>query len=122
MIEVTPIKRATEEGDQEPEDLINLLDVLDRTDSPTVPKIFLMRRSGYHDEHLEIWALEIVQYDILSDNQIRTHLSAVHNDAMGHFRVNLILEALRKIPAVREAIMKKPPFGERLTGKVSLLH
>ncbi len=88
-----------EEGDQEPEDLINLLDVLDCTDSPTVPKIFLMLISGYHDEHLKISALEIVQYDILTDNQIRAHLSAIYNDVAGHFRVNRTLDALRKIAA-----------------------
>ena len=106
-----------EEGDQEPEYLINLLDVLDCTYSPNFPKIFLMLISGYHDEHLQIWALEIVQYDIMSDNQIRTHLSSVHNDVAGHFRVNRTLDALRKIPAVREAIKKEPLLVKGLRAK-----
>ena len=110
----------TENEDEEnPEfvGLINLLDVLDLTDSPTVPKAFLMLMSGEPDTHLEIWALDVMNYEAMSDSRIRSHLANVHNDVAGHFKVNKTLEALRKIPEVRDAITNEPLLLRGLRAK-----
>ena len=109
----------TERGEEDPEieGLINLLDVLDITPSPTVPKAFLMLMSGESDTHLEIWALDAINYEAMSDSQIRSHLAKVHKDVAGHFKVNITLEKLRNIPEVREAITNEPLMLRGLRAK-----
>ena len=107
----------TEREDPESEGFIDLLDVLDNTNSPTVPKAFLMLMSGESDAHLEIWALDAINYEALSDSEIRRYLATVHNDVAGHFAVNKTLEALRNIPEVRAAIINEPLMLRGLRAK-----
>ena len=67
--------------------LIDLLDVLDITDSPSVPKRLLDLKSGYIEEHLDFFALDVMRYENMSDNQIRKSTIEVHNDVAGQFQV-----------------------------------
>ena len=76
-----------------------------------------MLMSGEPDIDLEIWALDAINYKAMSDFQIRGHLATVHNDVAGHFKVNRTLEALRKIPEIREAINKEPIMLRGLRAK-----
>jgi len=98
------------ENEKDPEILgsIDLLDILDTSDPPSIPKVFLMLGSGEIDWHLEIWALDYTKYEVMSDELIQSYLSTVHNDVAGHFGVNKTLGALRNLEAVREAIVKEP--------------
>ena len=67
--------------------LIDLLDVLDITDSPSVPKHFLYLKTGYIEEHFDFFALDVMRYESMSDNQIRIYTIEVHNDVAGQFQV-----------------------------------
>ena len=83
----------------DPIGLINLLEVMNFTESPCViPKAFIALQSNYFEVHMELFAMTVTQYDTLSDKQIQDYIGSIHNDVAGHFLLNKTLDKLRNIP------------------------
>jgi hypothetical protein len=102
----------------DPIGLINLLEVMNFTESPCViPKAFIALQSNYFEVHMELFAMTVTQYDTLSDRQIQDYIGSIHNDVAGHFLLNKTLDRLRKIPAISEALKKEPILGRGLRAR-----
>ncbi len=107
-----------EENSSDPIGLINLLEVLNFTESPCViPKVFIALQSNHFEVHMELFAMTVMQYETLSDKQIQDHIGSIHNDVAGHFLLNKTLDRLRNIPAVSEALNKEPLLGRGLRAR-----
>jgi hypothetical protein len=107
-----------EGNSSDPIGLINLLEVMNFTESPCViPKVFIALQSNHFEVHMELFAMTVMQYETLSDKQIQDHIGSVHNDVAGHFLLNKTLDRLRNIPAVSEALKKEPLLGRGLRAR-----
>ena len=107
-----------EGSSSDPIGLINLLEVMNFTESPCViPKAFIALQSSHFEVHMELFAMTVMQYETLSDKQIQDHIGSIHNDVAGHFLLIKTLDRLRNIPAVSEALKKEPLLGRGLRAR-----
>ena len=90
---------------------ISLMEILNFTDSPSIPKLFITLMTEHFEEQLELWALPVIEYETMSVQEIQKFLHSVHNGPAGHFLVNETLTKLRNIPAIREALVKEPSLS-----------
>ena len=73
----TDIERG-EWDSSDPIGLINLLEVMNFTESPCViPKVFIALRSNHFEVHMELFAMTVMQYETLSDKQIQEHIGSI---------------------------------------------
>jgi hypothetical protein len=66
------------------ENLISLMVILNFTDSPSIPKLFLMLMKEQFKQ-LELWVLPVIEYETMSDQEMRRHRHSVHKGPASHF-------------------------------------
>jgi hypothetical protein len=49
---------------------ISLMEILNFTDSPSIPKLFITLMTEHFEEQLELWALPVIEYETMSDQEI----------------------------------------------------
>ena len=67
-----------------PENLISLMVILNFTDSPSIPKLFLMLMKEQFKQ-LELWVLPVIEYETMSDQEMRRHHHSLHKGSASHF-------------------------------------
>jgi transposase InsO family protein len=61
--------------------------------------------------------LPIIEYETISDKDIKKYLHSVYNGPAGHFLVNETLTKLRSLPAIREVLEKEPTLSKGLRAR-----
>jgi len=93
------------------------MDILNSTESPSIPKLFITLMTEHFEEQVELWALPNIEYETMSDEEIQKYLHSVHNGPAGHFLVTETLTKLRNVPAIREALEKEPDLSRGLRAR-----
>ena len=99
------------------ESVMNLMEILNSTESPSIPKLFITLMTEQFEEQLELWALPIIEYETMTDQEIQSYLHSVHNGPAGHFLVTETLTKLRNVPAIQEALEKEPNLSRGLRAR-----
>ena len=66
-----------------PENLISLMVILNFTDSPSIPKLFLMLMREQFKQ-FELWVMPVMEYETMSDQEMPRHRHSVHKGPPSH--------------------------------------
>jgi hypothetical protein len=97
--------------------LANLMEILNSTESPSIPKLFITLMTEQFEEELELWALPNIEYETITDQEIQSYLHSVHNGPAGHYLVTETLTKLRNVPAIQEVLNKEPNLSRGLRAR-----
>jgi len=78
-----------------PENLISLMVILNFTDSPSIPKLFLMLMREQL-KHFELWVRPVIEYETMSDQEMPRHRHSVHKGLLVNGTLSSVIFSLDK--------------------------